>query len=376
MCVRLSHVSALHRTHLIGAAALVGMLAAAPAAHAANAVSQDTPPVEGAPSPAPSAPAPEAPAPTDTPGVTPPPLAPPAPATAAPDAAPATGSAAAAAAAAVDAEAAPEPDVIYLTDGGVLRGTVVEVVPDVEVRIRLATGKVVVAARRNILHFEHLAPVPAEVVPPPAPLHASRAVGWVHIEDSDEAILEHSGPDHGWIGVCASPCDMAVPTDGIYRIVGPNLETSRPFALGARGGEYETLHVHGGSHRAVTGGILLLALGLPLSLSVAFSILGVDRLEGDGAPLTPVERTVEQASLLAGGVAALAGVAMILTNLSTGVSQTVLPAPPTSAGPPPTWSGSGISTLWRDAPQDARALGAGIPPAPPAIGAPVIAVRF
>ena len=347
MCVRLPHASALHRTHLMpGAAALVGLLAAAPAAHAADEPSQDTPQVEDAPSPAPSAPAPAPPAP---------PAPPDTPAT------PGEGA------------AAPEPDVVYLTDGGILRGTVIEVVPDVEVRIRLATGEVTVVPRRNILHFEHLAPVPAEVAPPPAALHPSRAGSWVHMEDADGAILEHAGPDHGWMAVCSAPCDRALPTEGIYRIVGRHLVTSRAFALGAGSGEYETLHVHAGSHRAVTGGILLLAVGLPVSLSVAFSILGVDRLEGDGAPLTPVERTVEQASLLAGGIAAIAGVAMIFTNLSTGVSQTVLPAPPTSAGPP---YGSGISTLWRDAPQEARALGAGVPAAPPAIGAPLIAVRF
>ena len=362
MCVRLPHESALHRTRLLGAAALaLGVLVAAPAANAADAPPQDTPPVEDAPapSPAPSAPEPAPPA-SPTPPTPPAPAAPPTPPT--PPTPPGTPD---------EGAAAPEPDVVYLTDGGILRGTVVEVIPDVEVRIRLATGEVTVVPRRSILHFEHLAPVPEEVAL--APFHASRAVSWVHIEDADEATLEHSGPDQGWMAVCSAPCDRALPTDGIYRIVGPRLQTSRAFALGARGGEYETLHVHGGSHRAVTGGILLLALGPPLSLSVAFSMVGVSRLEGDGAPLTPVERTVEQASLLAGGIAAVAGVVMIFTNLSTGVSQTVLPAPPTSAGPP---YGSGVSTLWRDARQEAPALGAGVPPAPPAIGAPVLAVRF
>jgi hypothetical protein len=356
MCVRLPHVSTLHLT----AAALVALLPAA------DAFAQEPPPAEDAPSPAPSAQAPPAAGAPDVPT----PAMPPAPPPASPDAPSTTGPAAAATAPGAEPPASLEPDVIYRADGSVVRGTVIEVVPNVEVRIRLATGEVATVARRDILHFEHLAPVPLEAQPPPAALRASMgSVGWVHIEDSDEARLEHASPGQGWIGVCASPCDTAVPTDGIYRIVGPNLETSRPFALGARGGEYETLHVHGGSHRAVTGGILLVALGLPLSLSVAFSMVGVSRLNGGGA-LTPVERTIEQGGLLAGGIAAVAGMALILTNLSTGVSQSVMPAPPTSAGPP---YGSGISSLWKDAPKDARAAG---PALPPAVGTPVFTVRF
>lgn len=362
MCVRLSHVST---RHLTTAATLAALLPAA------NAFAQDTPPVDEAPSPAPSAQAPATPAATGTPDVPPPATPPNAPD--APDAPPTPGPGAAATATEAEPPAPLEADVIYRADGGVLRGTVVEVVPNVEVRIRLATGEVATVARRDILHFEHLAAVPVEVEPRPAVLRASMGpLGWVHIEDSDEARLEHAGPGHGWIGVCSSPCDMAVPTDGVYRIVGPNLETSRPFALGARDGEYETLHVHGGSHRAVAGGVLVLALGVPLSLSIAFGTVGYART-GSGGPLTPTERTIEQSSLLAGGIAALAGITMILTNLSTGVSQTVMPAAPTSAGPP---YGSGISSLGKDAPKEARAPGAEALSAPAPMETPVFAVRF
>jgi hypothetical protein len=383
MCVRFSHVGALHLT---AAAAIASSLLAG------DAFAQDPPPAQDAPRPPPPAQdAPSASPPAQDAGSPPPAQDPPglrpgpsaqgpaadSPAPTAPTPAPeAPPSATVSGAAGGPSEPAanPEPDVLYRTDGGVLRGTVVEIIPDVEVQIRLATGVVVTIARPYILHFEHLAPAPVEAALPPAAAHVSTgARGWVHIENSEEATLEHAGSEHGWIAVCSSPCDKALPTDGMYRIVGPNLETSRAFALGARGGEYETLHVHGGSHRAVTSGILVLALGVPLSLSLAFSMVGVSRL-GSGGPLTPTERTIEQSSLLAGGVAALAGAAMILTNLGTDVSQTVMPAPPTSPVPP-YGGGAGASTLGKEARQDARTLGAAIPPAP-AIETPLFAVRF
>ena len=159
MCVRLSHVSTLHLTT---AAALAALLPAA------NAFAQDPRPAEDALSPAPSAQAPPA---TSTPDVPPPPAPPASPPS--PDAPSTTGPGAAATATEAEPPAPLEPDVIYLADGGVLRGTVIEVVPNVEVRIRLATGEVATVARRDILHFEHLAAVPVEVEPPPSALRAS-----------------------------------------------------------------------------------------------------------------------------------------------------------------------------------------------------------
>jgi hypothetical protein len=313
-----------------------------------------TPPAQqGAPAPPPAlAPPAEQAAPAPTP---PPALAPPAE-----QAAPAPPD-----------ERASGQDVVYLADGRILRGTLIEVIPDVGVRIRLATGDVATVARPDILHFEHTATPPGEE--PPLPLRAPLPpVGWVHIEGSEVATLQHEGQGHGWISVCSSPCDRAVPTAGAYRIVGPDLKPSLPFALSARDGEYETLRVHAATHSATTTGILVLALGVPISLTVALGEMLANH--GSGKPLSPTQRTIEQGSVLAGGVCVLLGVGLLITNLSTVASQFVL-RPSGSDAPP---SGTPYGGATQDAPRDAVVSGAG--PAtgrlPAAIGAPLLTARF
>jgi hypothetical protein len=259
-------------------------------------------------------------------------------------------------------------DVVYLADGRVLRGTIVEATPNVEVRIRLATGELVTVARREILHFEHTAPAP-EAEPQEALPAAYPPAGWVHVEGSDFATLEHA-TGGGWTPVCSSPCNQALPTGGVYRVVGPDLKTSNAFSLDVRNGEYETLRVHGASPSATTSGIIILAVGLPLSLTVAFGAVGYSALQG-GGPLSPVARTIEQTSLLAGAVSTLFGVGLLLTNLSTVVSQSVVvSAPSTSTGSP---YGGTISAPWNAAAKEASAPGARMPPA---AGTPIFTARF
>jgi len=74
-------------------------------------------------------------------------------------------------------DAAPEAthskdDTVYLRDGRVLSGAIVAVVPDVEVRIQLATGDVVSVPRSNIANFiRHQEAEPPPPPPPPEPAH-------------------------------------------------------------------------------------------------------------------------------------------------------------------------------------------------------------
>ena len=318
MCVRFFHMRSLRCVAKAAPAAALAALLTASKASAQEAPDPrnpgDAPPTQDAPHDAPptqGAPH-DAPPTQDAPHDAPPP----------PDAPPTT----------PGAEAA-DRDVVYATDGRVLRGTVVLVVPDVEVQIRLASGELVTVPRREILHFEHVAQPPEE--PPWASALSARlpAVGWVHITGSDVAALERAGEGLDWTMVCTSPCDKALPTRGVYRIVGPDLKTSHAFSLNARNGEYETLRVHAASRSATTRGIVILAVGVPLSLTVAFT--AVASAIGSGARLSSTARTVEQTSLLAGGLATLFGVGLLLTNLSTVVSQYVVPTTPTTpAGSP------------------------------------------
>jgi hypothetical protein len=355
MYVRLFHARRLHRHLSIAKLAPAASLAALMTA--TTALAQDAPGSHDATDPPAAPEAPATPTPPQADGER-----------GAGDAAPAT-SQADGERAAPDAPGSTEGDVVYLTDGRVLRGTIVETTPDVEVRIRLATGEVVTVARREIRHFEHTAPA-LEAEPSTGLRAPYPQAGWVHIEGSDAATLEHAARDRGWTAVCSSPCDKAVPTGGVYRIVGPDLKTSNAFSLSVRNGEYETLRVHGASPSATTSGIVILAVGIPLSVSAAFAVVGYSAL-GSGGPLSPTARTIEQTSILAGAIATLVGVGMLVTNLSTGVSQSVVGSPPSTppgspyGGPLPAPYTSG----WRAAsPEGARI--------PSAVGTPLLRVRF
>jgi hypothetical protein len=61
-----------------------------------------------------------------------------------------------------------EADTVYLRDGRVLSGTIVAVVPDVEVRVRLSTGDVVTVPRSNIANFIRGQEAEPPQPPPPA----------------------------------------------------------------------------------------------------------------------------------------------------------------------------------------------------------------
>ena len=319
---------------------------------------QDPPPATNAPereaTPAPSGPAPQAPqAPPD-----------------ASAGAAAPSASAMPAALAAGAPAGPGPDVIYLADGRVLRGTVVEVLPGESVRLRLATGEIAALPRAAIMRFEHVAPAPEPAPPYPGPLPLDAqggATSWVHIEGSEAAILQFArrgadpNTDESWIAVCSAPCNQPLPTAGTYRFVGPGLKASRPFTLTARSGEYETLRVHGASKGLFIGGIVTLAAGPPIAIFVSLSVVLANDLDGSGA-ITGSGRTVAAVSLGAAAALAVLGVGLIVSNLSTDASQN-----PFSPRPPAPNDGARLPT-WRETPVEAAL--------PPTVGLPLYGARF
>ena len=111
---------------------------------------------------------------------------------------------------------------------------------------------------------------------------------------------------------------------------------------------------------------------MPIPLTVAFGEMLAN--DGSGKPLSSTQRTIEQGSVLAGGVCVLFGVGLLITNLSTVASQLVL-RPSGSDAPP---SATPYGGARQDAPRDAVVGGAGAATdrLPPAIGAPLLTARF
>jgi hypothetical protein len=88
--------------------------------------------------------------------------------------------------------------------------------------------------------------------------------------------LEGSYPDGSWRTVCTSPCDGAVPADGVYRIGGDGLRTSKSFHLDASG--RTTLTVEPASSGGHTLSVVLVVVGsialLPVAGVTALIVVG------------------------------------------------------------------------------------------------------
>jgi hypothetical protein len=121
--------------------------------------------------------------------------------------------------------------------------------------------------------------------------------------------------------ICESPCDTVVAAGGQYRVSGDATRPSRRFAL-PEGAHRDTIVVKPASSLAFGAGIVLTAVG------VAAAVLGALRLVLSGFAENPDGSSNEAGrnatlGIMLGGMAGVGGgVALIVLNASTKVSQT------------------------------------------------------
>jgi hypothetical protein len=168
-------------------------------------------------------------------------------------------------------------DVIYLKNGGILRGTIIDAIPNAQARIQLATGEIATVPWSEIARFEHGGtPAPTPASPPAATQAATQAAPSkaaaqpglvVHVDSPSPVELQYKGEgeDDSWRTVCSSPCDRHLPTEGHFRIVGDGARSSRSFML-PEGNGTVTLSVNPSSQGWFVGGIVLTAVGAPTML--------------------------------------------------------------------------------------------------------------
>lgn len=180
------------------------------------------------------------------------------------------------------------PDAVYLKDGGMIRGTIVEVIPGNHASVQLADGRIATIRWDMVDHIDRgtaakpplpttTTPLPAAGTPPPAV-----AMVTVHIDADGDVILEQQVAGGRWAGgdwrdVCQAPCDMSLPTNTMYRIGGPGVRSSRPFSIEGRDGK-AVLEVHAASSGARGGGIALLVVG-PIAIFVGLIVALVGAAE-------------------------------------------------------------------------------------------------
>jgi hypothetical protein len=261
------------------------------------------------------------PVPYATPGETgqPPPLPPPAPVTV------------------VTGIVAAGSDVVVLKEGGMIRGTLLEVIPNDHATVQLATGQSAVIQWDHIERIDRAkVALPVPVTPTPVvrvDTHTDARSARVHIESDRAVTLERHEGGKIWSFACTAPCDVPLSVEPEYRIVGDGVRKSAPFHLAARPGEAVTLDVNTATKSGFAGGIVLTALG-PIVMLVGVVIVAVAGADSYGysytnGTMTPTEssngsaRTAGWITLAAGGVGTVGGILMITGNAHSSVYQAI-----------------------------------------------------
>ncbi|HEY6460132.1 MAG TPA: hypothetical protein VIY73_08270 [Polyangiaceae bacterium] len=240
-------------------------------------------------------------------------------------------------------------DVVFLKNGGVLRGTVIDAIPDSQVRVQLATGEIATIPWAAIARLEYGKPGGARPAPPapPAPPAGPAGTVLVHVEGADDAEVEMRPQDGGsWTTVCSGRCDRALPVGPTYRIAGGGMRPSRAFHLDPTAGRVNVT-VNPSSTGWFVAGIVLVPLG-----GATMLIGGLIGLLGDA--------TGDQSASSSGGVAFLVGLAglvggivLIVSNARSGVGLEVGAPQAAALLKGDAWK---RVPVWRDASPESRAM--------------------
>jgi hypothetical protein len=257
-------------------------------------------------------------------------------------------------------------DTIYLKDGGLMRGTLVEMLPNDHATIQLATGQTATIEWGRIDHIERGAlqgpPMAPLALPPPrtrlhrpAGIAGAEPTAVVHLDADPDVALQSVSPGTGrWATVCAGPCDAPVPIDREYRVAGPGIRSSRPFRIHAAPGQHVTITVNAASAAARSAGVALSSIGsAAIIIGVIVLVYGAlgacEQTDAFGDCLqTQPDGGVETAGAiiaLAGAAVLVGGVILYLNNARTTTTESV----PAALAPPARPETSWLRTpVWHD----------------------------
>ncbi len=180
--------------------------------------------------------------------------------------------------------------VVWLRSGAIIRGQVVEYVPDTRVVLQLATGEVRTIAWDQVQRASWVAspaPPPATSTPtPPASAARPAAAGiLLHLEGDRPDLWLETRPRYGngkWSQLCDAPCGTVLDVHRkSLRVSGPDVRPSNSFHIEERSGE-ETLDVSAGSASTHRWGQRSLVAGIGLALASGI-VFGLGRVEDEDA---------------------------------------------------------------------------------------------
>jgi len=263
-------------------------------------------------------------------------------------------------------------DVITLKNGGILRGTIIDAIPNAQARIQLLTGEIATVPWSEIARIENAKsapPAPPAAAPAAAPA-ATTVI--VHVDSPESVELQRDAGNKAWATVCASPCDQPIPTGGKYRFAGGGIRPSAPFAVPTSNTGRVYFTVSPSSSGWFVAGIVMLSVGAPVmlvSLVVAALAGLVSAVSSNASGNNTSQDATDTAdgallvALIAAGVT-VGGIVALASNSRSGVSVSSDAAPAQGTIAP--WM---RAAAWREATPEQRLL-------PAAQTVPVLRVAF
>jgi hypothetical protein len=234
-------------------------------------------------------------------------------------------------------------DVVYLRDGGMIRGTILEILPNDHVTLQLANGQTA------MVEWSHIARVEQRTRPQQAPAPQAKKTAFVHIESDRPVRLEAIEGKKSFRFVCASPCDMEVDLHDDYRISGDGVRATSSFQINAQPGQKVLIEVDTSSKAGFVWGIVIVSVA-PLVSVVGLVVYAVS---ASGVTESSSGQTVGAALGFGGLIGIALGIVLIASNASSKSTQS-----PLVTGPPP--------------PQPPRETGEVRLPAPALVSVPIL----
>ncbi len=272
------------------------------------------------------------------------------------------------------------PDAVYLKGGGMMRGTLIEMLPNDHATIQLPTGQNAIIEWGKIDHIERAAPAavrPPVMMPglaPPVVAVAPRGSAFVHLDTDQGLVLESIAPGTGrWAMVCAAPCDAQLPIGREYRISGEGVRPSRPFGLGAAPGQRVIITASGASRGAFAGGVALTTVGTAaVIIGLVVLLVGAagtcDAFSGVCTGSSSGAETAGAVISIAGAAAMVGGIILMASNARTRTTQIVAQAlPPAPDRPQTAWL---RAPIWHESPRESAS---GLPKT---VGIPLLSHSF
>jgi hypothetical protein len=264
-------------------------------------------------------------------------------------------------------------DVVYLKNGGLLRGTLIDVIPNSHARIQLETGEIATVQWSEINRIDHAnttqvePPAPPQTTPAAPTPAAPHARVLVHIETTNPEVFLLADTGHEWERVCSSPCDKWMSTDLNYKLAGPSVRQSKPFFLQGENGDRVVLDVNTASSGMFALGVVGTVVG-SISIGLGALVFLVGAVENTSACSFNADTSTSASAgcsstdgkgtegvggtmMLVGLVVGVAGIVAIATNGHTSATQDV--EEPVKRGAPrsdawlrlPTWSSTTATTV-------------------------------